>query len=197
MRRARRQGRVFYGAWSVSSWNGRGHTWRHADSGKQPRRPSPRCPSDVFGLIDLTLGEIQVAGGNEWTPVVTGAGALTGVVVGATSFFRRHVFSFLLMGLGLVAAVVLRDEYLLQPPIVFVDLLGIPLIGIGIGAWLDNWRDRKEPHSSTVVLVGFGFILGVAAFMVAMQGLSGGMVSNNCETAAGVSHCKLFPESEP
>jgi hypothetical protein len=150
-----------------------------------------------FGLIDLTLGEIQVAGGNEWTPVVTGAGALTGVVVGATSFFRRHVFSFLLMGLGLVAAVVLRDEYLLQPPIVFVDLLGIPLIGIGIGAWLDNWRDRKERHSSTVVLVGFGFILGVAAFMVAMQGLSGGMVSNNCETAAGVSHCKLFPESEP
>jgi hypothetical protein len=78
-----------------------------------------------FGLIDLTPGEIQVAGGNEWTPVVTGAGALTGAVVGMTSFFRRHVFSFVLMGLGLVVAVVLRDEYLLQPPIVFVDLLGI------------------------------------------------------------------------
>lgn len=147
-----------------------------------------------FGLIHLTPSEVQVADGNEWTPVVTGAGALTGAVVGMTSFFRRHVFSFLLMGLGLVAAVVLRDEYLLQPPIVFVDLFGIPLIGIGIGTWLDNWRDRNEPHTSTVVLIGFGLVLCVAAFTVAMQGLSGRIVLKDCETSGSATHCKLFPE---
>ena len=104
-----------------------------------------------FGLIDTSLGQIAVYGGNEWTPFVTGLGTLIGATVGATPFFRHHIFSFVLTALGLILAIAFRDRYLLQPPAVFLDLFGIPLIGTLLGVFLDRWR-RREKSPAVVAL---------------------------------------------
>jgi hypothetical protein len=146
-----------------------------------------------FGLIDTGSGTIQVTGGNEWTPVVTGAGALAGAAVGATWFFRRHVFSFLLAGLGLLTAIVLRDHYGLQPPMVFFDLLGLPMAGVLFGTRIDGWRARTDPSPAVAVLAGFAAVLAVAVVVVTVRGPDVGG-SDNCETREGATFCKLFRE---
>jgi hypothetical protein len=103
-----------------------------------------------FGLIDTTLGGMTIAGGNEWTPLVSGGGAVIGAVLGATAFFRRYAIAFVLAGVGMVLAILVRDEWALQPPLVFVDLFGIPAVGALIGWGLDTLRRRGLPRASWV-----------------------------------------------
>ena len=101
------------------------------------------------------------------------------------------------MGLGLVTAVLLRDEYRLQPPVLFVDIFGLPLIGIAIGTVLDRWRANSTRRPSTVMFVGSALALGVAPFTIAVLGLGDRSTADNCETVGGVTRCELFWESKP
>lgn len=144
--------------------------------------------STSFGLIDTTFGELSLGYGNEWTPVVTGTGIIAGGAVGATSFFRRHVFAFLLFGIGLLIAIAIRDEFLLQPPVVFFNLLGIPLAGAVIGVLLDYWRDRTRPRPTTTVLVGLA--VTVPLLLVTFIALRTFEVPlTECETVGNMVRC--------
>lgn len=143
-----------------------------------------------FGLIETGFADVRFTTGNEWTPIVSAAGALAGGVLGSTAFFRSHVFSFLLAGLGLLTAIVIRDRYRLQPPAVFLDLFGFPFLGAAIGSRIDAWRARTGPRPSVVVLAGCAAVLGVAVIAVTVRG-SEVTGSDDCEVRDGVTFCEL------
>ena len=144
-----------------------------------------------FGLIDTTLSWVSFSGGNEWTPVVTGVGVVAGAVVGSTEFFRRHAFSFVLFGPALMLAIALRDHYGLQPPIVFLALFGLPLLGAAAGIPLDKWRRHSDPAPVAVVLVG-GTIVALMAGMtwIFLLRAPGPHVSS-CVRKGEITHCRL------
>jgi len=141
-----------------------------------------------FGLIDTSLGQIAVYGGNEWTPLVAGLGTLIGATVGATPFFRHHIFSFVLTALGLILAIAFRDRYLLQPPLVFLNIFGIPLLGALLGVFFDRWRSRDKTPA-VVALVGLTFVvvIGATSFAVARSNPQ----LTDCKTVGNFTRCEL------
>jgi hypothetical protein len=141
-----------------------------------------------FGNVDTSLGQIAFGGGNEWTPLVTGIGTVIGATVGATPFFRHHIFSFLLSGLGLIMAIAIRDRYLLQPPLVFLNIFGIPLLGALLGVFFDRWRSRDKTPA-VVALVGLTFVAVIGATSFAMARSNPQLTE--CKTLGNVTRCEL------
>ena len=139
-----------------------------------------------FGLIDLTPGYINLAGGNEWTPWLTGGGAVAGAIIGGTSIFRRRTLAALLLGLGLTIAIALRDHYMLQPPAVFFDLFGLALLGAILGALLDRWREKSNARPGVIAMIG-GMAIAIAVVVVFLA--SSGSGSGNCQDTGRFIRC--------
>ena len=88
----------------------------------------------TMGLVDLR-GGFDFGGGNEATPFVIAAGVVVGAALGAT-VLRRWSAAIVGLAVGLVAGIWLRDNAgaePVQPPLVFVLLFGLPLLGAAIG----------------------------------------------------------------
>ena len=97
-----------------------------------------------FGLIEFHP-RLYFGGGNEWTPLVTGGGATIGAALGASAWFRKHWTTVLGAALGMLVAILIRDEYMLQPPVVFLDLFGLPLFAAGVGYFFEpKWAASRR-----------------------------------------------------
>ncbi|MGI8774746.1 MAG: permease prefix domain 1-containing protein [Actinomycetota bacterium] len=68
-----------------------------------------------FGLIDTSGGELAVAGGNEWTPVVTGTGIILGAFLLSLQPIRRRLSIPVGAVVGLTLAILFRDQIQLGP----------------------------------------------------------------------------------
>jgi hypothetical protein len=85
-------------------------------------------------------------------------------------------------------AIAIRDRYLLQPPVVFLDLFGIPLVGSLLGAFFDRWRSRDKAPA-VVALVGLTVVavIGASTFTLAR----GDPRLTNCKTGGNFTRCNL------
>lgn len=106
-----------------------------------------------FGLIDTSGGELALSGGNEWTPVVIGIGIIAGPFLLSLDPIRRRLSVPVGAVMGLIFAIVSRDQIQLgpiggfdpvplsefapyDPPsdgLIIVLMLASPLIGAVIG----------------------------------------------------------------
>ena len=144
-----------------------------------------------FGLVEITSSGVSVGGGgNEWTPFVTGGATLFGAGVGATAFFRRHLFAALFLGLGMVVAIALRDHYQLQPPSVFFNLFGIPALAAAAGVWLDDRRNKRPTSTASNIGIAVSAIVIACVAVIAISHI--GRDTSVCRSRGAFTVCNQF-----
>ncbi len=103
----------------------------------------------TMGLIETSSG-IDISGGNEATGTVIAIGVVVGVAIGGMVLWRWPiVIGGLIVGLAL--GIWLRDNAdvsPVQPPVVFLLLFGLPLMGAACGYLLDRSRDGRASYDA-------------------------------------------------
>lgn len=100
----------------------------------------------TMGLLDTHAGELRIGEGNEATVPTLVAGAVMGAALGAT-ILRNWPLSIIGAILGLISGIWLRDNLTwsyVQPPWVFLLILGLPALGGAIGTIAQRSKKKHE-----------------------------------------------------